>query len=103
LCGCRFVVLVGSVVAQLEQVDELVGIVVEEDCRAGLALEVHGINIFAGHLQDLDLNFRFLVDGFLDLLCIGDFIIDLSLYIKIDLPRAVGHCEFLVLLLQFSG
>jgi hypothetical protein len=73
------VVLIGGVVAQLEQVDELVGFVVEEDCRTGLALEFHGIHIFAWHLEDLDLDFSLLEDGILCLLLIFDILIDLSL------------------------
>jgi len=50
------VIFVCCVIAKLKKIDVLVGIVVEENTRASLALEVNAVQFFAWHLHDLDLN-----------------------------------------------
>jgi len=53
-------IFVCSIIAKLKEIDQFVGVVVEENARAGLALEVNAVHIFAWHLQDLDLNLSLL-------------------------------------------
>jgi len=44
------------VVAELEQVNVFVGVVVVQDGRACLALEVNAVLVLAGHLKDFNLH-----------------------------------------------
>ena len=45
-----------GVVAEFEQVNVFVGVVVVQDCRASLALEVDTVLVLAGHLKDFNLH-----------------------------------------------
>ena len=62
-CSLSLLGIQGCVVAQLEEVDVLVGVVVEENCRASLALEVNAEFLLIRHLKDLDLKLCALEDG----------------------------------------
>ena len=88
------------VVTQLKQVDVLVGIVVEQDGGASLALEVDAVLFLIGHLGDLNLDLGALSQHsvFLCLLVLGDLLLDG----EVDLPGVVGELIRLVLLLELG-
>jgi len=81
-------IFVCSIIAKLKEIDQFVGVVVEENARAGLALEVNAVHIFAWHLQDLDLNL-----SLLDVRHRRGLLVDLIIYLffnfEVNSPRFV--------------
>jgi len=81
-------IFVCSIIAKLKEIDQFVGVVVEENARAGLALEVNAVHIFAWHLQDLDLNL-----SLLDVRHCRGLLVDLIVYLffnfEVNSPRFV--------------
>ena len=89
-CSLVFVLGVqGCVVAHFEEVNVLVGVIVEEYCGASLALEVNAKFLLTGHLEDLDLNLGAFVDGLGLLLSVGSEDIDLLGNLEVELPCCV--------------
>ena len=80
-------IFVCSVIAKLKEINQFVGVVVEENARAGLALEVNAVHIFAGHLQDLDLNLSLLEDRLRRGLFFVDLIVYLFFNFEVYFPR----------------
>lgn len=80
-------IFVCSVIAKLKEINQFVGVVVEENARAGLALKVNAVHIFAGHLQDLDLNLSLLEDRLRRGLFFVDLIVYLFFNFEVYFPR----------------
>ena len=100
-CSLGLIDVQGRVVAQLEEVNVLVGIIVEENRGASLALEVNAEFLLVRHLKDLDLKLSTLVDG-LNILAFRN-IINLLLDLEVKLPGCVRHLESLSLLGHLLG
>jgi len=86
-----------GVVAELEEIDVLVCVIVEQNGGACLALEIDAELLLVGHLQDLNLHLRLLVDGFnlgLTFLC---GLVNLLLNLEVELPGLVGDYECLAI------
>ena len=89
----------GCVVAQLEKVDILVGVIIEKNCGASLTLEVNAVFLLVRHLKDLDLKLCALENG-LDIVLTVSGIVDLLRDLEVQLPGCVRHLEYLSLLLH---
>ena len=89
----------GCVVAQLEKVDILVGVIIEKNCGASLTLEVNAVFLLVRHLKDLDLKLCALENG-LDIVLTVSGIINLLRDLEVQLPGCVRHLEYLSLLLH---
>ena len=100
-CSLGLLDVQGCVVAQLEEVNVLVGVVVEENRGASLALEVNAEFLLVRHLKDLDLKLCALEDG-LNFLAFRN-IINLLRDLEVKLPGCVRHLECLSLLGHLLG
>lgn len=95
------------VVYKLEQVDVLVGVVVEDDGRAFFARKLKAVLVLLWHLFDVNLNLCLLEDGFNNsavssLLCVNNCVfVELSLDSELYLPRLFRDFKLLSLLAEF--
>lgn len=92
----------GCVVAQLHQVNVFVGIIVEENGRAGLALEVNTVLVLIRDLGDFNLDFGLFIDR-IYLWLSFNLLVNLLLTVKSELPVGVRNLELLSLLLEFRA
>jgi len=92
----------GCVVAQLHQVNVFVGIIVEENGRACLALEVNTVLVLIRDLGDLDLDLGLFIDR-INLWLSFNLLVNLLLTVESELPVSVRNVELLSLLLEFRA
>ena len=97
----NFIAIKSCVVAQIHLIDIFVGVVVEENGRASLTLEVDAILFLAGDLSDLDLDLSLLENG-LNLSLVFSLLVDLLFNVENNFPGGVIHNELLTLLSKFG-